>query len=304
MVYHEVRKQNGESYHYLVKNRRIGNRSKKFSKYIGKGKISQAELQQKKEEFIVEGYHYLEKEDCVAIEEIKHRFNTYLEKGGKSGQEQFKKWYFTELTYNSNAIEGNSLTLRETALILNEKIIPKDSDLREVYETKNHQQAIELLERCNGDLNEELIKKIHRYILTDIDNKNAGKYREIKVFVTGEDVIFPSSQAVPKLMKGLIKWYKENKSTLHPLELAAITSMKFVSIHPFVDGNGRVSRLIMNFLLKKHQYPEINVYMKQRNNYLHSVRQANDEKYELIIDFLIKILKLNYAFLREEDTHK
>ena len=86
---------------------------------------------------------------------------------------------------------------------------------------------------------------------------------------------------------------------MHPFELAGVFSMKFVSIHPFIDGNGRCSRLLMNYILKKNNYPEINVYVKDRVNYLRAVRKANDENYAMIIDFLYMTLKKNYKFLEE-----
>ncbi|MBU2634284.1 MAG: Fic family protein [Nanoarchaeota archaeon] len=299
MVYHEIRKKNGEIYNYIIRNIRIKNKWKKNSKFIGKGKLTKKEINKKLKEFKIENYRYINKENYILIEYIQNKFKNYLKKGGKSGKNKFNEWYFTELTYNSNAIEGNSLSLRDTSMILNENIIPKDSNLREVYEVKNHKKAIEFLEKYKGNFNENLILEIHSFILKDIDIDNARVYRKIPVFISGEDIKFPKSEEIPKLIKDLLKWYKKNKNNLHPLELAAITSMKFVTIHPFVDGNGRVSRLIMNFILKKFKYPEINIYFKHRNNYLRAVRKANDEKYELIMDFLIKTLKLNYKFLNE-----
>ena len=300
MVYHEVRKRNGESYNYIIRNMRVENKWKKVSKFIGKGKISKEDVRKSIEDFKAGNCEYLDKDSYFLIEDVKRRFKDYLKKGGKSGKHKFDEWYFTELIYNSNAIEGNSLSLRDTARILNEGLIPKESSLREVYEVKNHEKAIEYMESYEGDFNERFMLKLHSFILKDIDDGNAGRYREIQVFIGGEDVKFPFYKDVPKLMEELFVWYKENKKVLHVLELAALTSIKFVSIHPFVDGNERVSRLIMNFILKKFGCPEINIYFKHRNNYLRAVREANDERYELLVDFLVKTLRLNYKFLEEK----
>jgi len=299
MVYHEVRKKNGEFYNYIVRNIRKGGKWDKKSKFIGKGRLIKDEIKKKIELFKSESYKSLSKEDYFLIEDIKNQFKEYLKKGGKSGKKRFEEWYFTELTYNSNAIEGNSLSLRDTSMILNENIIPKNSTLREVYEVKNHKQAITFLENYKGDLNEDFLLKLHSFILKEIDDENAGVYRKIPVFIYGSNVKLPSYNEVPKLMKAFFKGYKKIKREYHPIELAALISMKFVTIHPFIDGNGRVSRLLMNFIMKKFGYPEINIYMKHRNNYMMAVRKANDKDYELIIDFLIKTIKINYKFLEE-----
>ncbi len=301
MVYHEIRRRNGKIYNYIVRNIRVKDKWEKESKFVGKGKMSKEEVVKAIEDFKAEGCKYLAKSIYFLIEDIKEKFKNYLKKGGKSGRDKFNEWYFTELTYNSNAIEGNSLSLMDTARILNEGLIPKESSLREVYEVKNHKKAIEFMESYEGDFNERFVLRLHSFILKGIDDDNAGKYREIQVFIGGEDVKFPNFKEVPKLIEEMFKWYKENKKVLHAFELAALVSMKFVSIHPFVDGNGRVSRLIMNFILKKFGYPEINVYFKHRDNYLRAVRKANDEDYLLIVDFLVKSLKLNYKFLEEKD---
>lgn len=299
MVYHEVRK---SRYNYIVHNRREGKKWKKISKYISKGNLSKSEIAEEIAKFsrelkFTKKYKYLSKTDAEKIEDIKYKFDEYLKKAGKSGLEKFKEWFFTELTYNSNAIEGNTLSLKETSLILTDGITPKGASLREFYEVKNHKAAIDFLEDYSGELTEQLILKIHSFILKDIDPENAGKYRQVQVFIRGSDVVLPPPSLVPKLMKDFIKWYNSNKKKHHPLELASIASTKFVTIHPFVDGNGRVSRLIMNYLLKKNKYPEINVYLKDRSDYLDCVREANEKKYAKIVKFLIRTFKKNYSFV-------
>jgi len=301
MVYHEVRKRKNILYNYIVHNIRHNNKWKKRSKFIGKGRLSKDKIEKEIKKFKSKMYKYISEKNYERIEQIKNRFHNYLKKGGKSAENNFKDWFFTELTYNSNAIEGNTLSLKETSMVINENIVPKNANLRDVYEARNHKNALEFLRRYKGDLNGKLILKIHSFILKDIDDSNAGKYRKVNVYIHGEpDVKFPNPNEVPKLMEEFIDFYKKNKNKYHPLESAAIISMKFVSIHPFVDGNGRVSRLIMNFIMKKYNHPEINVYFKDRQNYLRSVKKANYEDYELIIDFLIKTIEKNYKFLENE----
>ncbi len=301
MVYHEVKLRSWKKYNYLVKTVRHGKRWKKIRKYIGEGNLSKNKIKKEIEKFqnVIQKPIYLTEVQAEEIENIKIIFDAYLRKGGKSGLENFKEWFFTELTYNSNAIEGTSLSLRETSLIINEGIVPKNVSLHEVNEAKNHKEALEFLLDYTGEVNEKFILKLHSMILRNIDDKNAGKYREVPVFIVGSDVKFPHHSKVPQLIKGLVKWYKSNKRTMHPFELAALFSMKFVSIHPFIDGNGRCSRLFMNYILKKNNYPEINIYVKYRNNYLKAVRKSNDEDYAMIVDFLFRTIKKNYEFLRE-----
>ena len=144
-----------------------------------------------------------------------------------------------------------------------------------------------------GDLNEQFILKLHSIILKNISERFAGRYRETTVRIFKSDVKFPDASKVPQLVGNLVYWYKLNKNKMHPFELAIIFSVKLVSIHPFIDGNGRISRLIMNFLLKKKGYSWINIYVKQRAEYLQAVKLANDEKYKQILEFCITALKEN-----------
>ncbi len=298
MVYHEVRTVSGKKQHYLIYNKRENGKWVKKSKFIGNGEIEKKKIIRLKRDFETEliierKYGHLTKEEVKEIESLKEIYNRKISQLKKEEFEQLQKAFFTELTYNSNAIEGSSLSLQETSLIINEGIVPEGKTLREVYEAKNHMEAIKFLKNYKGDLNENFILKLHSIILTDISKRFAGRYRETNVRIFGSDVKFPNLEKVPQLVKNLIYWYKKNKRTYHQFELAVLISMKLVTIHPFIDGNGRVSRLIMNFLLSKKHYPWINIYNKQRQKYLEAVRKANDEDYFLIFSLLIKTLKEN-----------
>ncbi len=298
MVYHELRVVNGKRMNYLVHNRRENGKWVKKAKFIGSGKLEKKEIEKLKEEFEVEviakkKYNFLKKEEVVNIENLKRHFNKRIKSLEKEEFEQLQKSFFTELTYNSNAIEGNTLSLQETSLILNEGIVPEGKTLREIHEAKNHREAIDFVESYSGDLDEGFILKLHSIILKNISERFAGRYRESNVKIFGSDVRFPSAEKVPQLVKNLIHRYKKNKKRFHQFELAVVTSMEFVTIHPFVDGNGRVSRLIMNFLLHKKNYPWINIYNKKRQRYLQAVRKANDEDYSLIFPFLFDALEEN-----------
>ncbi|MBS3092931.1 Fic family protein [Candidatus Pacearchaeota archaeon] len=298
MVYHEIREVNGKKQNYLVFTKRENGEIVKKSKFIRIGNISKQEIDKLKKEFEIEvisniNSKNLTKGQLLEIEKLKQAYNKKISSLNKEEFEKFEETFFTELTYNSNAIEGSSLSLEDTNLILNEGLVPKDKTIREINEAKNHKLAINFINNYKGDLDELFILKLHAIILKDISEKFAGRYRETSVRIFKSDVNFPDASKVPQLVKNLVYWYKINKSKMHPFEMAIIFSIKFVSIHPFIDGNGRTSRLIMNFLLKKKKYPWINIYMKQRADYLKVVRRANDENYGPILEFCINILKEN-----------
>lgn len=298
MVYHELRIVNGKKKHYLVYNRRADGKWVKKSKLIAIGELPKYKIDALKEEFEIElitnkKFPYLKKEQVRKIERLKRIYSKKLDSLSKEEFEVFENSFFTELTYNSNAIEGSSLSLEDTSLVINENIVPKGKTTREIYEAKNHIKALNLIKYFKGELSENFILKLHGVILNSISERFAGRYRESNIRIFGSNARFPESSSVPQLMKNLMHWYKLNKNKYHPFELAVIFSMKFVSIHPFVDGNGRVSRLIINFILKRKNYPWINVYNKQRAEYLAAVRKANDEVYLQILSFMIKSLEEN-----------
>jgi len=298
MVYHEKRKVKGHIQNYLIHNERKEGKWIKKSKFIGKGILSKKEILNMEKEFenkiiLNKKYKFLDKRQVKRIEELRHIYNNKIKSFEKEEFKQFKQAFFTELTYNSNAIEGNSLSLQETSLVMNEGIAPEGKTLREIYEAKNHSKALKFLEEYKGSLTEDLVLKLHSIILKDISERFAGKYRASSVRVAGSDFKFPSPEKVPQLIKNLIYWYNKNKKNYHSFELSILVSMKLVSIHPFIDGNGRISRLIMNFLLNKKNYPWLNIYNRQREKYLKAVRLANDEKYSIIMPFSIKTLEQN-----------
>lgn len=183
----------------------------------------------------------------------------------KSLEENFK----LEWTYNSNAIEGNTLTLKETKVVL-EGITIGGKTMREHLEAINHKEAIEFLEELikdNRELSEMDIKNIHALVLKGIDDGNAGRYRTENVIISGATHIPPESVIVPELMEKLIYRYDEWKEKYHPIVVASLLHAEFVKIHPFIDGNGRTARLLMNFEAMKNGYPPIIIKTEQRHSY-------------------------------------
>lgn len=195
-----------------------------------------------------------------------------------------------EMTYNSNAIEGNTLSLRETQLILEEGITVKGKSLKEHLEAKDQYEAIDFLYSIINDkkvrLSEKLICELHRLVTRETDQENAGMYRTGNVRILGATHIPPSSFKVPREMKKLISWITTNQKKLHPIELASKAHHEFVSIHPFFDGNGRTARLLMNLLLMRKGYPMAIILKADRKKYYRVLDQGNRDNFDPFLLFI------------------
>ena len=177
--------------------------------------------------------------------------------------------FLIDFTYNSNAIEGNTLTLQETALVLQEGITIDKKPLKEHLEVIGHKEAFSYIEELVKEkipLSENNIKDIHSIVLMD-KPQDRGKYRRIPVTILGAVHEPPQPYLVPVLMEQLINEYNEEMKDKHIIEKVALFHLQFEAIHPFIDGNGRTGRLIINFELMKEGYPPINIKFKDRKRY-------------------------------------
>ena len=203
-----------------------------------------------------------------------------------------------EWTYNSNGIEGNTLTLRETQVVL-EGVTVGGKTLKEHLEAINHEKAILYLETIVKEKNpitEWNIKNIHRLILKDIDDKNAGRYREENVMIKGASHVPPDYLKVPELMEKLIVNYGTWKS-YHPIIKAALLHGELVKIHPFIDGNGRTSRLLMNLDLMNSGYNPVIIKKKDRLEYYEALDKAHTTGN--YTDFVKLVTKLEIDMLKK-----
>lgn len=189
-------------------------------------------------------------------------------------------WLRVELTYSSNAIEGNTLTRIETAEVLERGIaaVIKGKPLKDQLEALNHAKALGFIKtladtlKSHQYITEEKIKAIHKIILTGINDEWAGKYRETKVFIRGFNIDLPQPQKVPYMMSEFVQWMQGIQE--HAVRIAADAHYKFVSIHPFIDGNGRTGRLLMNLVLLIHGYPLAIIRNEERTQYLNALNTA------------------------------
>ncbi len=167
-----------------------------------------------------------------------------------------------EYTYDSNRIEGNTLTLRETDIIINKGLTVGGKSMREHLEATNHYEAILFIKdlvQQKKEISESLIKNVHALILRGIDRENAGKYRSVPVAISGSRHVPPQPWQVAKLMEDMILWIKNESSNIHPVVLAAEIHERIATIHPFIDGNGRTARLMMNLVLLQYGYTITNI---------------------------------------------
>lgn len=180
-------------------------------------------------------------------------------------------------TYHSNAIEGNTLTLKETKVAL-EGITIGGKTLREHFEAINHRDAILLVEELVSQqqpLDEWTIKTLHQLVLKNIDADNAGRYRSVNVLISGAEHRPPQAVQVPEQMEACTEWCRTQAPALHPIERAARAHGEFVKIPPFVDGNGRTSRLLMNLELMKAGFPATVIEVAQRLDYYQALDKAH-----------------------------
>ena len=187
-----------------------------------------------------------------------------------------------EWTYHSNAIEGNTLTLKETKVVL-EGITIGGKPLREHFEVINHKEAIV---QNQEPLRERQIKSIHHLVLKNVDDRNAGQYRQENVVIAGAEHLPPDYVKVPESISGLMDWYSRS-GDLHPVECAARLHVDFVGIHPFVDGNGRTSRLLMNFELMRSGFLPVIIPVENRLAYYDALDTAHTHgDYKLFIELV------------------
>ncbi len=188
-----------------------------------------------------------------------------------------EEWFRVELTYTSNAIEGNTLTRQETAVVLEKGLTVGGKTLKEHLEASNHAKALdwvkELAASPKHPVGEKEILALHEIILRDIDDANAGRYRSMPVRIAGSTVVLPNPRKVPELMAEFSDWLKSHPS-MHPAEFSAQAHYRLVSIHPFIDANGRTARLLMNLLLMRGGYPPAFIQPRERVTYLNSLEKA------------------------------
>jgi Fic family protein len=196
----------------------------------------------------------------------------------KDEAHELDEYFKIGLTYSSNALEGNSLDLTETKVLLEDGITAGGKPIRDSYEATGHAEAYDFMLSIARtqplSITEDVIKKLHQLFYNRIDAAKAGEYRDYQVIITGTDYLPPTADAVPALMSEFVVELNAKVSVLHPVLLAAFAHRRLVDIHPFADGNGRTARLLMNLILINKGYFIVSIPPVLRHDYIQSLRAA------------------------------
>jgi len=278
---------NGKSYYYLKHSFRSGNKVKtKTFAYLGdkkdnkkieelKKSFNKEKLKKIKEELFQEKdwNALLLKKDKEKIKDIKKEFSFKLKKLDEKTKKDMFDDFLTHFIYNTNAIEGNTLTLRETDLLLNKSITPQGRTLREIHDHLNSRDVFYYSQKNNLEISSKTIILIHDMLMEKIDERKG--YRNGNVKVIGATFKSSPFQYIKTDMNLILRWYNKNKKKLHPIILASLFHHKFEKIHPFYDGNGRTGRMIINLILMKNEIPPIILSNKQRKKYYSVLSEAD-----------------------------
>lgn len=314
MAYTETQKRGKKKYYYLAHTIRLGVKYKKIRVFLGVD-LSPKKLQEevKKRQKILDAkvsvIEKTEKEPFVLEEDftrqvlpnsalkklasLKNKYKKKLSLTDKDILQKVRETFLVKYTYDTNASEGNTISLKETEMILTKGIIPKSHSLREVHEIENTKKAYEFIEQYEGKLTHDFILKLHLLVTqnTFTNKKNEGTYRK-----RGQDVAMTGSKHFPpkggrqirKLVTKLINDY--SKSKLSKVEVAILFHWFFIAVHPFIDGNGRVSRLIFNWMLLKEGFAPINFPSKEHIEYTDLMEVARDGDPKPLADHILEKL--------------
>ena len=300
MVYIYKKIVSGKPYYYLRASERKGKRIiTKDIAYLGNSiedvKKSLERLSKYKKEIrkayrninlFLESNYYLEKvkyqklkkdeflgDKLDEIESCKlHYLKVFNKKDEKTKQETLKN-FVIEYTYNTASIEGNTINLEEARNLLQDGLTPKDKTLREVYDLQNSEKVFFEILNSKKELSHEFIINIHDKLIENIDLRKGYRTADIRVIRSNFDAT--PAPYIKADMDVFLKWYEKNKNSLHPIVLATIFHHKFEKIHPFMDGNGRTGRMLLNYILIKNNYPPLIVHKKTRKEYLEALRSAD-----------------------------
>lgn len=289
----------GKPYYYLRVSERKGKRViAKDIAYLGSS-IDEARKSLEKKEYrekvrktyktihnFIESNHWLEKtqelklkkddflgEKLEEIEACRLHYNNVFKKHDELTKKEILKNFIIEFAFNTTSIEGNTITLQQARNLLEEGLTPENKTLREIYDLQNTEKVFFDILENDEELSHEFIIKIHSDLMENIDARKG--YRKVDIHVFKSNFKATPAPYVRTDMGLLLKWYEQNKKKLHPLVLGIIFHHKFEKIHPFMDGNGRTGRILLNYILTKNNYPPLVIYKKTRANFLEVLRKAD-----------------------------
>lgn len=283
MVYVDRIKSGKKTFYYLGKTIRVEeNKWKKIRIKLGEKEPTREEIGKKLKELKLEEYNiynqdYLDATKLEIIDDFKEVYNNHRKTIPKTVAEKEEDDFVIRFTYNSNAIEGNRLTLRDTYLIIKEKQIPSGAPPKDYNEAINGREAFEFIKKYKGRLTIEFLEKVNEILTQNTGIVYSGRIRFFPVKIEGADHVPPEPEKVKPLLKKMIQFYYENKRKIHPFVLACLIHAQFVEIHPFEDGNGRTGRSLMNWSLMQAGYPKVFVPVKLKQKYYEAIDLHNQK---------------------------
>jgi len=306
MAYIETITRGKKQFHYLTQTIRLGDKFKKVRQLLGSGKIPKKKLEElaKKAKNTLDGkiklvkstpkIFTLNKKQIRELKEIKKVYKRIISKLSPIEYKVIEKQHLVRFTFNTNAIEGSTITLKETAHILEDKITPAGRELREVHEVENTKKTYYFMKKHRGKVSVPFIKKIHYHLTHNTLDEQSGIFRSIQVYMGGSKHYPSKPKEISKEMRTLLRWMTTHKD-IHPVLLAAYVHHFFIAIHPFVDGNGRTGRLLLNFMLMKTGFPPICIRGREKIQYTDYLEAARDGDVSKFVHFIIKKI---------EESHK
>lgn len=281
-----------QQYYYLEHTIKENTKVKKKEKYIGK--TWPQNIDALKKDFLSEIY---KEKWLISIDKIKDTFQKEEQSMPHSLIEKQKHTFAIRFTYDTQRIEGSKLTLRETSDLLESGITPGGTKpLSDIKEAEAHKNLFYMVLEHKKDMSYETILYWHKKLLENTRTDIAGKTRQHQVAISGSKFMPPFPAEIYPLVKEFFSWYSKNRNNTHPVKLAALVHLKFVTIHPFADGNGRISRILMNFILNRHHYPLFNITYEKRAGYYNSLERSQTKKEDRIF--------LQWFFRRYIKEHK
>lgn len=281
-MYITSKKIKGRKYRYIAKSIRLPDgKVKTIQKLIKDREKPLAELEGEFQDYFIkqekrlysdyarsvyETDSVINQEQMREVESMKVDYRYITKRLTKSQLKDLFDRFTANFTYESNAIEGNSLTLKDVSIVMFDNATVEGKDLREIYETRNSREVIDLMLKKKFDITHNDIKKVHKLLMQDIDTTLG--YKKLPNYLFGRNVETTPPERVEGEITKLIEWYKENRKSEHPLKISALFHGEFEKIHPFEDGNGRVGRVLSNAILINDGYPPLIIRKSQRESYL------------------------------------
>lgn len=284
---------NNNTYFYLEHSFREDGKVHKKEKYLGKELPANLENAKKQFFYDVASEKWFKKLDNIKLNYIAEEKLT-----PPSAKQKARDTFAVKFTYNTNRIEGSTLTLKETADLLDRGITPTHKPLEDIKETEAHKRVFIECMGYKKDLTQQIVLFWHKILFEGTKPDIAGKIRIHQVAISGSKYLPPLPIELESRLRDFFSWYHKSKDKLHSVELAALVHLKFVTIHPFSDGNGRLSRLLMNFVLHCKGYPLLDIPYINRSGYYTAL-----ERSQIKIDERIFVLWFFNRYIKENKIY-